>query len=373
MAHLTRRGARNVTADLDRLANLFQHRFEVLGVPQKFAMDFAWKCDVLADHIEKHALKIEAEQAKAAGEEEAKKEASSKKKAQDDETGLSVDHGESGFDANAIADQTTGPQEILPPVESWMSDFFKQNWFQQLREKQQGGDIGFFVSASLAKLRRMASVGKLGDLRDLLQFVHAKLEASDLAEVKGLAGDVQKMVATTSKVHDLHIQQAAEGGVSVEVAVAADKIAQAVGEVLPYLRQAIAGVDTSSPTAVMEFQQMVGGGSLKELVRLAAEIVVDAGKGLGKKDEGDKAASAKAGGEVPEAFKQQWDKNKGEKSDDKADDSKKEAKKAEDEQPEGEGEESKKEAKKAEEEGEESSDEASKSASNDFGYNLFAI
>ena len=58
MANLTRRGALNVTSDLDRIANLFQHHHETLGIPQQYALKFAYHCDILSDTIEKHAVAL---------------------------------------------------------------------------------------------------------------------------------------------------------------------------------------------------------------------------------------------------------------------------------------------------------------------------
>lgn len=46
-------GARRVTAGLDNFASLFQSNHEALGIPQKVAMDFAYRCDMLSDAIER--------------------------------------------------------------------------------------------------------------------------------------------------------------------------------------------------------------------------------------------------------------------------------------------------------------------------------
>jgi hypothetical protein len=55
MPKITEKGARQVTANLDRLADLFQSEFETLGVPQDVATDMALRCDMLSDRIETHA------------------------------------------------------------------------------------------------------------------------------------------------------------------------------------------------------------------------------------------------------------------------------------------------------------------------------
>jgi len=46
-------GARRVTATLDSLASLFQSHHASLGIPSKVAMDFALRCDMLSDSIDR--------------------------------------------------------------------------------------------------------------------------------------------------------------------------------------------------------------------------------------------------------------------------------------------------------------------------------
>jgi len=363
--HLTRLGARAITADLDRIAALFQDQHALLGIPEEYALRFAYYCDALSDHVEKHAIKLaeeeEVEEEVEVDEEAASKTAAKKaeapvveekksskakkseeapvveekksskakkseeeapvveekksskakksevevkargKKAQEDETGLSVDHGDSGFDANAIGDKKSGPLEIItPPVEAWMDSHFTQINFQQLRTKQESGDIGFFVSASKARLRRLAAMSALSNFADALTVLHAKLGASDMAEIKALAADVKKQAEAVSKLRDLCLVQQATGMVEPEVVTATDKVVMAVSEQIPYLKEVVAGVDSASPVALLEFQKMVGGSSLKELVALGTSIVLDAVKGLGKEDSDEKKEASKTAEEVEE-------------------------------------------------------------------------
>jgi hypothetical protein len=56
MSKLTRRGARNVTATLDRIANLMQSEAEALGIDPKIAADFALRCDMISDAVERTAM-----------------------------------------------------------------------------------------------------------------------------------------------------------------------------------------------------------------------------------------------------------------------------------------------------------------------------
>lgn len=50
---LTKEAAKAITADLDRLAQLFEADHAALGVPSNVATDFAYRCDLLSDFVEK--------------------------------------------------------------------------------------------------------------------------------------------------------------------------------------------------------------------------------------------------------------------------------------------------------------------------------
>ena len=208
MAKLTRRGAANVTTDLDKIATLFQNRAAALGVPEKIAHDFAYRCDLLSDHIEKYATRLAAAEGDETAEEEEAPATAGKKKAAVDETGTSVEPAPSnqGFDANEIGDLKAGPLEIItPPDEPWMAGEFTQERFVALREKQQSGELAAnaaagkadpklasSLEASIAKLAKLAAVGTLTDtqaeaaVKKLLELENALTEVE--AEVEKLAG-----------------------------------------------------------------------------------------------------------------------------------------------------------------------------------------
>jgi hypothetical protein len=383
MPNLTKRGARGVTQDLDRLANLIDSQHTVLGLPEKVASKFAFFCDFVSDRIEKHAHKLasESEEESSEEEEEPKKEESktaarrkaakpTKKatvqKRSEDETGLSVDHGSAGFDANVIGDEVGGPLEVTPPKESWgVEDFFSQNYFQELRKLTEAGAIPTAVSngailvktaESLARLKRLASFSNLSSMEDVLKVLHARLAVSTMAEVKALAPDVKKQIDAVGKVRDVVLQQQAVGAVDAVALGACEQIMRAVGEQIPYLQQVVSGVDSGSPIALLEFQKMVGGSSLKELIALGTSIVVAEASKL--KGGEEKEASLHVAEEKEEKKEEKgglppW-LQKGDKGE------KKEDKKASEEETEEDEEETE------EEESEGSDKEAS------FGYDLFA-
>ena len=53
--NLTRHGARTLTESLDRIATAVQHNAAVLGLPGNNAQDFAYRCDLISDAVEKTA------------------------------------------------------------------------------------------------------------------------------------------------------------------------------------------------------------------------------------------------------------------------------------------------------------------------------
>lgn len=139
MAVMTKKGAREVTQTLDRIANLFQSEAELLGVPTKIATDFALRCDLLADHIERTASANEAALAKRADYYKGK-----------NETGLSVEPPPSdGFDANNIGDEVPGPLEMIDSHEPWMKGEFTQEELNALRILQQSGKLGPNIAVGL--------------------------------------------------------------------------------------------------------------------------------------------------------------------------------------------------------------------------------
>jgi hypothetical protein len=141
MPQLTEKGAKQVADHLDRIANLFQKDHSSLGVEPKVAMDFALRCDILADHIEKQA-------------------------------GLSRTAAEGGMnpkqnytEGKNLAPHDFPPQEIgmeqdgalLRNEDEPYMDVFKQDEFDQLREVQQ---TGMFSNAKAASslVKKMAKI-----------------------------------------------------------------------------------------------------------------------------------------------------------------------------------------------------------------------
>lgn len=294
MKKISRRGAQTVTDNLDRIATLFQNDFATLGVPQGYAQRFAYMCDMMSDTITRTASEAGDED----GEDTSKKASISL--TAEDETGLSVERGQNGFDANEIGDEVGGPLEIIePPSEPWMDDHYTQYNFQELRTLQQDGALsdaaegGEVITKNAKSLKaKVASTHSDLSIRvDVLKTLHAKITVSEVAEVSSLAGDIQKQVAGAGKVLDTLIYQQATNTLTPEVLEAASNTIRAISDQLPYLSRVVSGVDSSSPVARLEFKQMIEDDSIKNLVQLGAEIIAESVKSL-KPEPVEKKAAA---------------------------------------------------------------------------------
>ncbi len=385
MKKLSRRGAEAVCRDLDRIANLFENDHEALGVPKRAATRMYHYCDQLAEHVEKYAARLASDDGEAEddapekgeAEDTASKKSAKRNKRAEDETGGSVSPIPNSFDPNVIGDETNGPLDLVDPIiQPWIEDFYTSIENQELRNLMQSGALNDTAARStiltknakvtlarmtaLASGKRTASVSKLSSMENLLKMIHAKVSASDLPDVKALAADIKKQIDAVGKIRDTLLLQEATYFVDASTIEAVSAAIQAFSDQLPYLQHVIAGVDSKSPLAMMEFQKMVAGDdSVKKLVSMAATILTSAVSSL-KSGEDTKTASKKRAAE--EAPKEEAPKKDEEEA------PKKEASKskksfrftaAEEEAP-----------KDEEEASEEESETASKKASH--GYDLFA-
>ncbi len=227
MSKLTRQGARNLTAALDRVATVIQNNPDLLGVDKKIAVDFARRCDLLSDAIETTAV------------------INYPKAAAIDETGTSVEPlpGNEGFDANEIGDEVPGPLEIVtPPDEPWMGGHFTQEKYVQLGEKQQSGELAAAAAAAakFASLldeaeRTFVAASKLPDvlvqgfdgftdqvrqleeLSTQIQELEKQIEAATgplLANKKALDAELAKVIDTLKTEYKENLS--AQGNVTIE-------------------------------------------------------------------------------------------------------------------------------------------------------------
>lgn len=54
MKKMSRQDTKLFTSNLDKIASLIQERGHLLGIPEKVAMDFAYRCDLISDAAERH-------------------------------------------------------------------------------------------------------------------------------------------------------------------------------------------------------------------------------------------------------------------------------------------------------------------------------
>lgn len=118
-------GARRVTANLDNLASLMQGHAASLGISEKVAADFAHRCDLLSDAIERNfGIKNAAY-----------------------------------YNPAQIGEQVPGPL-MMDANNPFMNGEFTQEKFTQLAEKQMSGSLAANAAAHVADPRLAALVAK---------------------------------------------------------------------------------------------------------------------------------------------------------------------------------------------------------------------
>ena len=129
-------GARRVTANLDALASLFQNHHRSLGIPSKVAMDFAYRCDLLSDSIDRR---------KQAG----------------------------YFDPSEIGKQVPGPL-MFDENNPFMEGEFTREEFRALDEKQEAGELAENAAKHVADPKLASAIKKAAYTAALAAFRKAK-------------------------------------------------------------------------------------------------------------------------------------------------------------------------------------------------------
>ncbi len=143
-------GARRVTANLDALASLFQNHHRSLGIPQKVAMDFAYRCDLLSDSIDRR---------KQAG----------------------------YFDPSEIGKEVPGPL-MFDENNPFMEGEFTREEFRALEEKQEAGEL----SDGIADPKLASEVRKAAYAAAMTALRKAKKSEDETAEDEKDAEDEAK-------------------------------------------------------------------------------------------------------------------------------------------------------------------------------------
>jgi hypothetical protein len=153
-------GARRVTANLDALASLFQNHHASLGIPQKVAMDFAYRCDLLSDTIDRR---------KQAG----------------------------YFNPAEIGEEQPGPL-VYDENNPFMEGEFTREEFRALSEKQEAGELSDGIAdPKLASLiRKAATEAARNALRMAKKSEEAPAKESEEEEVQDEAKKDEKAEKT---------------------------------------------------------------------------------------------------------------------------------------------------------------------------------
>ena len=284
MSKINKQSALKVSGQLDRIASLFEKDFDALGVPEKIAKDFAYRCDLLSDSIEQNF--------------------GVNKQALDDLDPVL----EPGFNPDDIGREVGGPLEDNGE-HSWQEGEFSRQEHRELRDLQESGEMAEVqeeprqpqpgkqanenidtVISRLSKQADMSSVNKCSDLRDELKVCCIKLQESGVASVKSLASACDKLVSALDKIKEECIKAEALGSDNLSLEVSCEKACGAVEEILPFVERLCSSLNhlnEGSPVAQFQVEEMLEQSSakLEKLVGLAVKIVADALSDLSKKEE----------------------------------------------------------------------------------------
>lgn len=288
--HITQKSAAEVTGTLDRVASLFEHEFTRLGVPKNVAVKFAYQCDLLSDHIQEFA---------------AKKALTEYDPVQED-----------GFDPEEVGKETDGPLEGDADESSYMDGEFTQQENRELRQRQQGGDLGTStidnprdpqpgkqadLEGAFQRLHKMAFADTISDLSTLLD----EFEMAD-AQLQGQFPELHGKLKSSLSTHVSSFQKARKGllkgesgeELSGDQLLAVNKMVDASREVLPilldFMGQLGEGTGSDSPSEQLRMDELMEtqAARLVKLFSLSANIV---SKEAGSFTGAEKASSSAPG------------------------------------------------------------------------------
>lgn len=197
---LTRRGARNLTAAIDRIATVVQNNPEVLGIDPRIALDYAHRCDLVSDAIESTAVtNFPLRQA-------------------EDNMSLSSD----GFPADDIGKSDPGPLED-GEVDKDSAGHFTQKNFHELGEKEEAGEL--------------PAADKFAALLDEFEASLEKSAASKMPEIlvqgfDGFTDQIRAIAPLQDKIEELKAEiEAAAGPLLKQQKDLEKEYKKAVGEV----------------------------------------------------------------------------------------------------------------------------------------------
>jgi hypothetical protein len=197
--NLTRHGARTLTESLDRIATAVQHNAAVLGLPVTIAQDFAYRCDLISDAVEKTA-------------------------------GTNFPFREAEFDAGSIGAEVPGPLVDEPPSPQ-LDDHFTQDKFHELGDMEEAAEklASMMVEADRVLEAVMPTVQvkgfagftdqirRLDELSSEIELLEAELDAATkglLTRKKDLDKEMKKAVEVLKKDYKDNLGQ--QGNVVIE-------------------------------------------------------------------------------------------------------------------------------------------------------------
>jgi len=238
---LTAAVAMKIGADFDKVANLVTHMHEVLGIPEKIAMDYARRTDYLSSLIERNA-----------GLDPRNKQALT------EDPNLKVDYPvKPGFDPEEIGEEVSGTLEGDADEKSYMGDNFSQQENRELRERQEGGDLAKLqviddeqsstpgrqatLDETLSKFKGTQLRTFISQLESDYQAASGKLGGTRRGDLRSIAGGLAYIAHNLGKAASaLEDDDTIVGNYTRQ---GIQRVAAAANEVLPHVQGDIAETD----------------------------------------------------------------------------------------------------------------------------------
>jgi len=200
--NLTRSGARAFTETLDRIATAVQHNAALLGLPSNIATDFAFRCDLVSDAVEKQAA-------------------------------ANFPLKQADFNADEIGEEVPGPLVDDPP-NAQIDEHFTQEKFHELTEMADAEEAADKLASLMEEADRVMEaamptinvqgfrgftdqVRRLDELSTEIEMLEAELEAATsglLSRKKDLDKEMKAAVEVLKK--DYKENLSAQGNVIIE-------------------------------------------------------------------------------------------------------------------------------------------------------------
>lgn len=255
---LTPKVARRITADLDRVADLFSNMHNTLGIDATVAADFAHKCDFLSDKIEGNA--------------------GLKRQALSEDPPVKTDYPKvPAWDPEQIGQEKPGTLEGDTDEKPYMGDQFTQQENRELRERQQSGELEKQQTIEKEQAPTPGKQATMDEALESLSGAHSQVVNESLrSDLIALQRGYHKAASQLGRTNKTELK-----AIAGSLAHIASELGQAAlsfeeAEVNPYMRKTFERMARTASEALPHIRADLPAEhfpKLAELVELTADIV----------------------------------------------------------------------------------------------------